>query len=108
MSKVVAALPPSVNTLHILNKTPGHPRATQCMAALTPGDTLLLIENGVLGAVEHTPCSPCPVFVLAADAGARGIAELSSSGGNKPMSMQWADYQHMVQLSALAKRIISW
>lgn len=37
-----------IATLHILNKSPDHPRATQCLASLASNDALLLTENGVL------------------------------------------------------------
>lgn len=41
-----------IQTLHIVNKAPDHPRFRRCLAMLAPGDTLLLIEDARTG---HRP-----------------------------------------------------
>jgi tRNA 2-thiouridine synthesizing protein B len=108
MSQSVADLPAHIHTLHILNKTAEHPRTAQCMATLATADTLLLIENAVLSALEVATAAPCPVFMLAADARARGLIAKSGAGAEATGATPQIGYEHMVQLSALATRIISW
>ncbi|AFP31032.1 hypothetical protein MRBBS_2095 [Marinobacter sp. BSs20148] len=78
------------------------------MATLATADTLLLIENAVLSALEVATAAPCPVFMLAADARARGLIAKSGAGAEATGATPQIDYEHMVQLSALATRIISW
>jgi|GEM_PF-240572 tRNA 2-thiouridine synthesizing protein B len=110
MSQSVADLPAHIHTLHILNKTTEHPRAVQCLSTLATADTVLLIENAVLGAPEVAAAAPCPMFMLAADARARGLTAKSGAGAGAE-AMRTApqiDYEQMVQLSAMATRIISW
>jgi tRNA 2-thiouridine synthesizing protein B len=108
MSQSVADLPARINTLHILNKTAEHSRAAQCLAALVAADALLLIENAVLSAPEVATAAPCPVFMLAADARARGLTAKSGAGAEATAAAPQISYEQMVQLSALATRIISW
>ncbi|WP_228703042.1 DsrH/TusB family sulfur relay protein [Marinobacter gelidimuriae] len=108
MNQSVADLPAHIHTLHILNKTVEHPRAAQCLATLATADTVLLIENAVLSAPEVAAAAPCPVFMLAADARARGLIAKSGAGTEATGATPQIGYEHMVQLSALATRIISW
>ncbi|MFV8571010.1 sulfurtransferase complex subunit TusB [Marinobacter sp. SBS5] len=88
-------------TLHILNKSPEHPRYNTCMQVLVPADTLVLIENGVLAAAGTQPEPPCQVFALAADIEARALE--STCGDIKTI-----DYDGLVQLTANHEKIISW
>ena len=108
MNQSVADLPTHIHTLHILNKTAEHPRAAQCLATLATADTVLLIENAVLSASEVATAAPCPVFMLAADTRARGLAAKSVAGTEAARAAPQIGYEQMVQLSALATRIISW
>jgi tRNA 2-thiouridine synthesizing protein B len=108
MSQSAADLPAHIHTLHILNKTAEHPRAVHCLSTLATADTVLLIENAVLSAPEITAAAPCPVFMLAADAHARGLAAGSGVGAGATAAAPQIGYEQMVQLSALATRIISW
>jgi len=112
MSQSVADLPAHIHTLHILNKTTEHPRAVQCLSTLATADTVLLIENAVLGAPEVAAAAPCPMFMLAADARARGLTAKSGAGAGAGAAAKRTapqiDYEQMVQLSAMATRIISW
>lgn len=108
MNQVATELPARIDTLHIINKTPAHPRAAHCVAVLIPTDTVLLIENGVLGAGDYIRSAPCPVFWLAADARARGVLGCGTADSDSETAIHCVDYEQMVQLSALATRIISW
>ena len=65
-----------MSQLHILNKAPGHPRFNACLAAVQPGDSLLLVEDGVLACADARTRWPDQVqlMALAADLDARGIA----------------------------------
>lgn len=108
MSQSVADLPAQIHTLHILNKTAEHPRAAQCLATLTAADTVLLIENAVLSAPAVTTAAPCPVFMLAADARARGLTATADVSTEAAGVTPQIGYEQMVQLSALATRTISW
>lgn len=51
-------------TLHILNKSPSHPRFATCLAALHEGDTLALAENAVLAVTDSTAGLPETVLRL--------------------------------------------
>lgn len=91
-----------IHTLHILNKAPGHPRATACLSALKPGDCLLLTENAVLAlSTLEGPDFNAPVYALTPDAMARGL-------GSYTEYATLVDYPTMVDLTARAQHIISW
>ena len=79
--------------LHILNKAPGHPRFSACLAALQPGDSLLLIEDGVLACADARTRWPEQVQLMAleADLEARGIAPM--------IGISTTDYSHWVTLT---------
>lgn len=92
-----------INTLHILNKAPDHPRTAHCKHALRPGDALLLTENAVLAisvAGVHDDAA-IPVYALEADAAARGLGQ---SGTETTL----VDFPAMVDLTARAQNVISW
>ncbi len=90
-----------MTTLHILNKSPDHPRFTLCMKALAGSDQLLLTENAVLALTDSETSLPATVLALSADMMARGLtqADLSEHG---------IGFDDMVRLTAHATRIISW
>ena len=108
MSQSVADLPAKIHTLHILNKTAEHPRSAQCIAMLAGEDAVLLTENAVLSAPEIAPQAPCPVFMLTSDALARGLTTKPDTTAESTDPTPQISYGQMVQLSALATRIISW
>lgn len=66
-------------TLHTLNCPPGHRQSEACLDALAPGDTLLLLGDGVYHALGGSEAAgrlaqvPCPVCVLEAEARAAGL-----------------------------------
>lgn len=90
-----------IQTLHILNKSPDHPRAIRCFEMLAENDSLLLTENGVLCLATGNLPGVSKVFALVPDAKARGLGRLE---GN----VAYVDFPEMVALSLQAQRIISW
>jgi tRNA 2-thiouridine synthesizing protein B len=92
----------AIQTLHILNKAPEHPRAADCRQALQPGDALLLTENAVLAL--STPGSRelnTPVYALEPDVLARG---LPGDTGEATL----IGFPAMVEMTARAQKVISW
>ncbi|MDX5327827.1 MULTISPECIES: sulfurtransferase complex subunit TusB [Marinobacter] len=87
-------------TLHILNKSPSHPRFATCLAALHEGDTLALAENAVLAVTDSTAGLPRNCVALGADLEARGLA------GNP--NVQIISYGDLVRLTAEHSRTVSW
>ena len=65
--------------LHTLNASPGTAAFNDCLAVIAPGDTLLLLGNGVYAALDGTPAckllAACgaDIRVLHADAAAAGV-----------------------------------
>lgn len=90
-----------IHTLHILNKTPEHPRFRECLGMLGPDDALALSENGVLALAGGQPFGLERVYALRTDLSARG---LSATGA----TVQPIDYPDLVELTLEAKRVISW
>ena len=47
-----------MSVLHLINKSPfSHSAAMECLQMVQPGDSILLLEEGVYGALEHSPLS---------------------------------------------------
>lgn len=92
---------PSIQTLHILNKSPEHPRFEQCLGVLSPHDALLLIENGVVALASNALDARDNVFALTSDVSARGV---STDAGVVTLM----DYAGMVELTLQAQRVINW
>jgi tRNA 2-thiouridine synthesizing protein B len=91
-----------IHTLHILNKSPGHPRSAECRHALKPGDALLLTESAVLAiATPGDHGASIPVYALAPDVAARGLGQCAGE------AIQ-VDFPAMVDLTAQAQNVISW
>lgn len=95
-------------TLHTLNKTPHESNALQdCLAALSDGDALLLIENGVYCAMpahaELFTRLPGGVqcYLLQADVQARGLNDLNPE-------FRGIDYDDFVTLSCRYEKVVSW
>lgn len=90
-----------MNTLHILNKPPEHPRFRHCLASIGLDDTLLLTENGVLATIDNDIRLPPRTFSLSADMEARGIPAATTT-------VQTIDHTGMVNLTTEHTQIISW
>lgn len=89
-----------IQTLHILNKSPEHPRFARCLSMAGPDDAILLIENGVLGLAATTSTSG-KLLTLAPDMAARGL-------GNGTTPVETINYDGMVDLTTRAQQVISW
>lgn len=89
-------------TLHIVNQSPYNSTALgDCIAAFRDGDALLLIEDGVYalsGMSEDIAVGP--VYCLADDARARGLAV--------PQSIRAIDDVRWVELCTEHQPIVSW
>ncbi len=89
------------HTLHILNKTPDHPRFGECLGSLGSDDALILTESGVLALAVDVSPNTSRVYALASDVQARGM---TGKTGNAVV----VDYGDMVDLTLQAQRVISW
>ncbi|BBB26224.1 sulfurtransferase complex subunit TusB [Amphritea japonica] len=95
-------------TLHTINKTPTESGALKdCLASLSDGDALLLIENGVYAAMPgyaelftRLPAS-IQCYLLEEDASARGLKALNPDFGI-------IDYDGFVTLSCRYTKVLSW
>jgi tRNA 2-thiouridine synthesizing protein B len=92
----------TIQTLHILNKSPDHPRAARCLEMVSEDDGLLLIGGGVLFLATGNLPGTGRVFALSPDTDARGVGKLTGS------SVSAVDFAEMVELSLEANRVISW
>ena len=90
-----------IHTLHILNKTPDHPRFSECLGMLGPDDAIVLTENGVLGLVAPHGLHAARVYALTSDLSARGLS-------GKDLGASVVDYPELVDLTLQAERVISW
>ncbi|MDX1593501.1 MAG: sulfurtransferase complex subunit TusB [Gammaproteobacteria bacterium] len=97
--------------LHIVNKSPFATTAlASCLRVAKPGSTILLIEDGVYGALDGTRNSDAmrealadrTVCVLGADAAARGVADKLLDG------IDVVDYDGFVDLVAADDGVQSW
>lgn len=92
----------SDSTLHILNRGPNQPDLLQhLLDAMSEGDQILLIEDGVYWASEHFAerFQSVRPKVLAADAEARGLTNLS---------FETVDDGDFVELCVEHRRSVSW
>jgi tRNA 2-thiouridine synthesizing protein B len=91
-------------SLHILNRPTRHPAAHDCLTALQPGDTLLLIEEAVQDLLSaHSPLwalSDVTLIALTPDLQARGITPY------RPLKE--VDYAGFVNLTTINAPVISW
>jgi tRNA 2-thiouridine synthesizing protein B len=96
--------------LHTVNKTPlASDALASCLRHLTEGSAVLLIEDGVYAALA-TVASPLadivaahPVYALAPDLAARGLADRPLLAGIKVV-----DYEGFVDLAAAHASVVSW
>ena len=88
-------------TLHIVNQSPHASSALgDCLEAFAEGDALLLIEDGVYGALTPRSLPAGNVYCLKADADARGITA-------KP-PVKIIDETRWVSLCTEHNPIVSW
>ncbi len=99
-------------TLHTVNKSPfERPSLASCLNHCRPGDAVILIEDGVVGARKSSSVSPaiensleqCKIYALAADLAARGMKPEDLVPG-----VETVDYGGFVDLAARHSRTQSW
>lgn len=90
--------------LHTLNKAPSHTDLLRSLLdVVEPGDTILLIENGVYCAYHEAmqeAFEGVKVFVLDADAHARGIYPAEG--------FELASYSDFVDMCTAHQKVINW
>lgn len=101
-----------MSTLHTVNKS-AFERGTlaSCLHHVSPGDAVLLIEDGVLGARKGSAIAGavaatlkgCKVLVLGPDLAARGMKSDDLIEG-----VESVDYAGFVDLAAAHARVNSW
>lgn len=101
-----------MSTLHTVNKSPFDRNSlASCLDHLLPGDAVLLVEDGVVGARKGASSAgrlaaatkECAVYVLAPDLAARGMKEEHLIEGAKLV-----DYDGFVDLVAANDRTQAW
>lgn len=98
--------------LHTINKSPfAYNTFNSCLQVCTNNDGILLLEDGVFGAIQSAPCAKelqsainngTPVFALESDVNARGLQEKLTEG------IQVTDYDKFVQLTLHYSCVQSW
>jgi tRNA 2-thiouridine synthesizing protein B len=101
-----------MSTLHTINKSPfSHTTLASCLQVCGKEDGILLLEDGVFGALASSPCAEelsamieagVKVYALKGDVNARGLQEKIGAG------IQLTDYNGFVQLSVEHKCVQSW
>lgn len=94
--------------LHLVNKSPyERPSMDTAVGYMKDGDTLLLIEDAVYGAMKDGKAAAqlkgCKVSVLGPDLAARGVSEDKLLDG-----IHVVDYTGFVELVATTDRVQSW
>jgi tRNA 2-thiouridine synthesizing protein B len=101
-----------MSTLHTINKSPfERPAFISALNHLKPGDAVLMIEDGVVGARKTSAfadlltkaANGCSVYVLGPDLAARGMGEKDMIEGAKLV-----DYGGFVDLVAEHDRTQAW
>lgn len=88
--------------LHLLNKAPDHARFSRCLASIASDDTLVLMENAVLGVAGDHTLPSAGVVALAEDMAARGIAA-EVNGAVSAITIE-----QLVALTETHTTVISW
>jgi tRNA 2-thiouridine synthesizing protein B len=101
-----------MSTLHTINKSPfSHTTLASCLQVCGQQDGILLLEDGVFGALTSSPCADeltaiidagVKVYALKGDVSARGLNEKIHA------AIQLTDYNGFVQLSIEHKCVQSW
>ena len=98
--------------LHIVNKSPFERNAFEsCISHASAGDSILMIEDAVVGAINNTAFSATletaladkSVFVLSGDLAARGLSEDRIISG-----VETVDYAGFVDLTVSNDTTQSW
>lgn len=90
-----------MESLHLINKAPEHPRFALALGTAASGDPVVLMADAVLALARPEPL-PANLHVLEADALARGLApELIARA-------RAIGYPELVALTESTSRIISW
>ena len=99
-------------TLHTVNKSPFQNQTLiSCLGHAMPGDAVLMIEDGVYGAMSGNAMSEVvagmgasiKLFVLGADLAARGI-----DAGRVAEGITSVDYDEFVDMAASHDRVQNW
>lgn len=100
-----------MSTLHTVNKSPFQDQTlNSCLQVCGDEDCILLIEDGIYGAIEVSPCAAqlqnligqgIRIYVLEQDAKARGLQSFLPG-------IETTDYAGFVQLSCTHQCIQSW
>lgn len=99
-------------TLHTVNKSPTERNSlASALSHATDGSSILMIEDGVIGAMQGTTIADqvksatanCKVYVLGPDLDARGIAQDKLIDG-----ITVVDYAGFVDLTTECDRVQSW
>lgn len=100
-----------MSTLHTVNKSPFQDNSLRsCLQVCGPEDSVLLIEDGVYGAIPASPVanelnalldSGVRIYVLSNDAQARGMNQFLHG-------VETADYHYFVELSSAHRCMQSW
>ena len=101
-----------MSILHTVNKSPfSHTTLSSCLKVVQAGDALLLIEDGVYGALETNPLTESIVvlasrgvelYVLSEDLQARGLEKARAE------HFSAIDYGRFVELCTAHKSVQSW
>ena len=101
-----------MSTLHTINKSPfAHATLASCLQVCGKQDGILLLEDGVFGALVSAPCAKelsamieegTKVYALKGDVNARGLQEKIRA------DVQLTDYNGFVQLSIEHNCVQSW
>lgn len=101
-----------MSTLHTVNKSPfGDGALLSCLRHCRPGDAVLLIEDGIYGALRDTAIAGqvetgldgVSLFFLSGDARARGVPDDKIMGAASPVG-----YDGFVDLVAEHDRTQAW
>lgn len=101
-----------MTTLHTVNKSPfTNTTLSSCLQVCGKGDNILLLEDGVFGAMSSAPCAQelsqlikngVTVYALTSDVNARGLQE------KVRRDIFITDYHGFVQLSTEHRCVQSW
>ena len=101
-----------MSTLHTVNKSPFQTQTLiSCLGHAKPGDSVLMIEDGVYGAMSGSSMSEVvagmganvKLFVLGADVAARGI-----DAGRVAEGITSVGYDEFVDMAASCDRVQNW
>ena len=99
-----------MSILHTVNKSPFQQNdLASCLSHASDGDAVLMIEDGVYGAIKGTEAATqiaaagATVFVLGVDLAARGISEDKITDG-----VSVVGYDGFVKLAAEHNAVNSW